>query len=141
MQIITAQDERLLSWAEQRLSIRIQASQSRWIAGVEGSSIVFVVVYSHFSARDCVMTIATDGKKTWATKRSLRAIFAVPFVQWRLRRVTFLVRADNSSSIRMCKKAGAHIEGVMRKAFPGDVNGILFGLLSEECRYLKKEMR
>lgn len=136
MHIIYEQDLRLLHWAEQRLAVSWDATHCRWIAGVTESGISFVVVYSHFSPRNCELTIATDGRKTWATKRSLRAIFAPPFVHWGLRRVTFIVKADNQPSIRMLETAGARREGIARMAFDGDVDGIVFGMLKEECRYL-----
>jgi hypothetical protein len=135
MEIITDQDERLLGWAERRLGVSWVASQCRWLAGVD-TDIRFVVVYSNFSPRNCDLTIATDGSKTWATRRSLRAIFAPPFELWGLRRVTFIVKADNQPSIRMLETAGARREGIARKAFDGDVDGIAFGMLREECRYL-----
>lgn len=135
MHIITIQDERLLRWAEQRLDVCFKGTECSWIAGISDNAIAFVVVYSRFSRRNCEMTIATDGGKRWATRRSLRAIFHPPFVQWELERVTFMVEANNKASIRMCRTAGARVEGVLRKWF-GEQNGVVFGMLRNECRYL-----
>lgn len=96
---------------------------------------MFVVIYSRFGPRNCELTIATDGTRRWASKRSLRAIFHVPFTQWALARVTFVVRADNKTSIDMCERLGAVQEGVIRKAFADDVHGVVLGMLREECSW------
>lgn len=136
MEIITLQDARLLAWAEARLGLQWRRDQCRWVAGLAAGGVVFVVVYSRFSKRNCELTIATDGSKRWATKKSLRAIFATPFVQWNLRRVTFVARADNLASRDMLLRLGAVEEGRIRKTFDGDVDGVVFGMLKEECRWI-----
>lgn len=137
MEIVTIQDVRLLHWAEQQLGETWDASKVRWLSGV-GGGICFVVIYSRFTKRDCWMSIATDGKKRWATRASLRAMFALPFEQWGLKRLTFMVRADNELSLKMMRQAGAVEEGRARKCFDGGVDGIAFGMLPDECRYWSK---
>lgn len=141
MQIITLQDARLLAWAKQRLQLTFNPASCRWVAGLDAGGVVWVVVYSHFSSVNCQLTIATDNSKRWATRRSLRAIFTPPFVEWGLRRVSFLVAANNEWSLRMMRNRGRSPlgvveEGRVRAAFPGDVDGVLFGMLKEECRWL-----
>ena len=133
MQIIAAQDLILLTWAQERLGVQWDAGQVRWLSGVADGSPVFVVVYSRFSARNCELSIATDGTKRWATRRALRAIFHIPFHQWKLRRVTFVINAENKVSIDLCERLGAVREGVVRKSFPDDADGLVLGLLAEEC--------
>lgn len=135
MNLVTLQDERLLAWAEEKLETQWDRKGVRWLSGVD-SAIRFVVVYSRFYEQECWMSIATDGSRTWATKRSLRAIFALPFGQWGLRRVTFLVRADNEKSLKMVRQAGGEQEGRARKLFKDDADGIFFGMLREECKWV-----
>lgn len=134
MDITTDQDIRLLLWAAERLQVQPwNPDQVRWIAGWSDAGPVFVVIYSRFSDRNCELTIATDGTRRWATRKALKAIFTVPFRQWGLRRVSFIVRADNQASIDLCQRLGAVREGVVRKTFPGDVDGVVLGMLAEEC--------
>lgn len=135
MEIIAAQDERLLSWAERRLGTSWERPQVRWLSALADGSPVFVVVYSRFSPRNCELTIATDATKRWATRASLRAIFHVPFKQWGLRRVTFIVRSDNQRSIDLCERLGASHEGLVRETFADGVHGVVLGLLKEDCRW------
>lgn len=136
MDFTTLQDARLLAWASERLGVTFQPDQCRWVAGLEAGGAVWVVVYSRFSRRGCELTIATDGSKRWASKRSLRLIFGMPFKFWGLRRTTFVVSADNKRSIDMLERLGAVREGTVRKAFDGDVDGHVYGMLREECRWV-----
>lgn len=136
MDIIYLQDPRLLQWANERLGVRFEEGSCRWVAGLANGSVVFTVVYSRFSLRNCELTLATDGTKRWATKRTLREIFRTPFKVWGFRRVTFVVRADNHASLDMLERLGAVWEGRVRLAFEGDVDGVIFGMLKEECRWI-----
>ena len=141
MEIITIQDARLLAWAEAQLKATFDPSACRWVAGLDRGGVIWVVVYSRFCDRNCEVTIATDGSKRWATRRTLRAIFSHPFMQWGLARVTFIVAADNDRSLAMLRHEGpggigAKQEGRLRAAFDGDVDGIVFGLLKTECKWI-----
>lgn len=136
MQIVTLQDARLLAWANAMLGLNFSPESCRWVAGLADGCVVFVVVYSRFSARNCELTIATDGTRRWATRQSLREIFGLPFLLWGLRRVTFVVRADNVPSLDMLVRLGAKKEGVIEAAFDGDVDGVVFGMLKERCRWI-----
>ena len=136
MKIITEQDIRLLAWAQQQLDVKWNPSECRWLAGIESDALVFVVIYSRFSERNCELTIATDKTKRWATKENLRSIFTPPFEQWKLRRVTFIVKSDNKASLKMMRPLGAVREGIIRQAFTNKVDGIIFGMLREECRWI-----
>lgn len=53
-----------------------------------------------------------------------------------MRRVNFIVAADNRVSVDMVERLGAQIEGRVRCAFPGDVDGLVMGMLKEECRWV-----
>ena len=142
MWIDASPDVHALIWAEEKLGATFNPKACRWVAGRDAGGFVFVVVYSHFSSANCHLSIATDGSKRWATRASLRAIFDAPFKTWGLRRVTFVVSADNEKSLQMMEKRGRSPlevvrEGTARCAFPNDVDGFLFGMLREECRWLK----
>lgn len=127
----------LLAWAAQRLGINFDPGWCRWIAGgFDGETEpAFVVVYSRFTHRSCELTIATDGLRRWATRRSLRAIFGVPFGQWGMQRVTFVIRSDNTESLNLCRRLGASFEGRVRREYADDVDAIVMGMLKGECRW------
>lgn len=141
MQIVTLQDARLLAWAERILDQTYDPTTCRWVAGLADGGVVWVAVYSHFSTRNCLVSIATDGSKRWASRTTFRTICGFAFKQWGLARMTFLVAVDNERSLAMFRHSGrasfgAVEEGRMRVAFNGDVDGIVFGLLAKECKWL-----
>lgn len=136
MDLLTHQDARLLGWLAQRLKIEMSPQACKWVAGLDAGGIVWVAAYSHFSSAACELTIATDGSKRWASRRALRLIFGIPFMQWKMRRVSGLVRANNSEAIDMAERLGGTLEGRARCAFDGDIDGLIYGMLREECRWV-----
>lgn len=141
MDFITLQDARLLDWAELRLKEKFDRLKCRWVAGLVAGQIACVVVYSHFSSTNCLLSIATDDSKRWASRSLFRLVFRTAFIQWNLRRVTFIVSERNEVSLAMMRKQRGHFsigateEGRMRDLFPDGSAGIVFGLTREECRW------
>lgn len=140
MDFIILQDVRLLDWAETRLREKFDRAKCRWVAGLVGGQIASVVVFSHFSSTNCLLSIATDDSKRWASRSYFRAVFGTVFNEWKLRRVTFIVSENNEASLKMLRKQGhfsigATEEGRMRDLFPDGAAGIVFGLTKEECRW------
>jgi RimJ/RimL family protein N-acetyltransferase len=136
--IVTAQDRRLLEWAMDKLGIEFAPSDCRWLAGIEGAEIRFVLVYHNFTERDCQLTIATDGSRRWATRRTLHAIFATPFDIWKLARLTFLCDQRNLGAIDLVQRLGASQEGTLRRYFADDADGYLFGMQRANCRWISR---
>ncbi len=135
MDIVYEQNRDYLAWAETKLGLRWEPREVRWVAGRDAGGVIWVVVFSHFCPRNCELTIATDGSKRWATRRALRAIFGYPFRTLGLRRVTFIVRDDNHKSQGLVLRLGASFEGRLRKVFEDTVDGIVYGMLREECSW------
>jgi RimJ/RimL family protein N-acetyltransferase len=91
------------------------------------------VVYNDLYACDISMSFAGEGN--WLTRRFLRAMFAYPFLQLGVKRVTGHVAVDNEKSLRLAARLGGKREGLMREASPsGDV--VFFGMLRSECRWV-----
>lgn len=141
MQVIYLQDVRLLEWACKRTGSTFAPANCRWVTGLVDGSIAWVAVYSHFSERNCNVTLATDGSKRWASRATFRAIVAAPFKQWGCLRITMIVDERNAASLAMMRKKGrftigAVEEGRMRDLFAPDVDGIVFGLLKKDCQWI-----
>lgn len=81
------------------------------------------------------MSAAMDDPR-WASRRVLRRLFSYPFVQLGCRRMTTVTTFDNAAALTADLKMGFEIEGVMKCLFPGDVDGVVLGLLRENCRWL-----
>lgn len=82
-----------------------------------------------------VMSGAFDSPR-WASRATLRQLFIYPFIQLGCRRMTTITRADNERALKLDEGLGFKREGVLRCLYPGDVDGIVLGMLREECKWL-----
>jgi RimJ/RimL family protein N-acetyltransferase len=136
--VTTEQDPRFFEWANAILKANYAPGPGcKVLANVaDDGTIRCVVVYSRFSKTNCEMSIATDGSGHTLTRKFLTAAFGYPFVQCGLQRVTVIVEHDNVESLRLVRHAGWVQEGCIRQWNNGK-DGILFGMLKSECRYIK----
>ena len=132
--------ESCLTWAAKRIGIRRFREDARAIGWQRGGAIIAVAAWDTFSPGTCCMHIASDGSGPWLTREFLGAMFAYPFVQLRLRRVTGLIAASNRASLRFARHIGFHDEGLMREEAP-DGDMVVLGMLRRECRWIAEEHR
>lgn len=88
--------------------------------------------------RNIVMSAAFDSP-AWCTRKTMRRLYGYPFLQLGCRRMTTITRADNVAARSADERMGFKQEGVIRCYFPGDVDAILYGMLREECRWIKED--
>lgn len=101
-----------------------------------GGNLIMGMAYNKFSGHDICLNVAAEPNKRWATRPVLRAIFAYPFLQLGVRRVTALVATGNTASRSLVESLGWTREGLMRDALPGD-DLIVYGMTRAECRWLE----
>lgn len=90
------------------------------------------VVYTDASPTNVVLSTVLEAP---LTRRFMYGIFAYPFVQLRVKRVTALVEEWNTRSICLCTHAGFRVEGKMREAAVGGGNVVIMGMLASESRW------
>ncbi len=71
------------------------------------------------------------------TRRVLGVLFAYPFNQLDVERITTITAARNKRAQRINKAMGFRLEGQARRAFDGIDDAMIYGMLHEECRWLK----
>lgn len=98
------------------------------------------VVYTYYSMWNGNVegTIASVSPK-WCTRRNLSAIFSYPFFQLRCRRFSAVTEVMNQPARAFLYRLGFQEEGTLRKWFPNGVDGVVYGMLAEECRWLTVE--
>jgi RimJ/RimL family protein N-acetyltransferase len=95
------------------------------------------VVYHEYRGNDIQMSCAADSRR-WLTHDILRVLFAYPFEQLGVDRVTACVPASNRHTRRFVEGIGFQVEGIMRQGFRGD-DCVIYGLLRAECKWIKGE--
>lgn len=93
--------------------------------------------YTEFQGQANIVMSAAFDSPAWCTRKTMRRLYGYPFIQIGCRRMTTITRADNVAARSADERMGFIQEGVIRKYFPGDVDAILYGMLREECRWIK----
>lgn len=91
------------------------------------------VVYHGYLGHDVQVSIAFDriAFLPW------RALFAYPFNDLNCARVTAIVGRRNKKSRNLVEKLGFKLEGVHAKGIDGFEDAFSFGLLKENCKWLR----
>ena len=132
-------DQHILEWASDVIGFPFRDDAKVIGASFDGD-LRAVVVYDGFSECDCNMHIASDGSARWLSRGFLRAVFAYPFIQLGLRRVTGLVPAKNERALNFDLRLGFEHEGLCRDALPDD-DIIVLGMRRSVCPYIPEEYR
>lgn len=107
--------------------------EAKSLAAMDGWKILGVVAYDGFTPHECQMHLAIEDRRC-VTRRVLRAVFAYPFTQLKLARVTACVALSNAAILELVQRLGFVYEGRKRCGF-GDEDELIFGLLRSECRW------
>lgn len=139
--IIYGETERLMAWAGPRNDAGVIAGDTQAIGlEDEDGNIRSVVYFADFTTSNCSMHVVSDGNGNWLTRGFLAAVFAYPFVQMKLRRVTAYIAARNHRAMRFNMWLGFNFEGRMIEAGEDDDIFIL-GLLRRNCPWISEEHR
>ncbi|MGL4859835.1 MAG: GNAT family N-acetyltransferase [Enterobacteriaceae bacterium] len=139
--IICHDTSRLLAWATPIIGCGPARSDAQAIGLERDGALVAVTYYDGFSATDCNIHVASDGSGRWLTREFLAHVFAYPFIQLSLRRVTGLVPVNNPRALQFDLKLGFRLEGCCRDALPDGTDLYILGMLRRECRWITPEYR
>ena len=135
--VTTDRQEILLGWAARRIGLPDGWSSDSEAMGVVDAEekLRAVAVINQVAEGNCLLHIASDGRRSWATRSVLGVLFSYPFYILGLRKVTARVAIDNVPSQVLCLKLGFQFEGRERAAFFGR-DTTTFGMLRDECSWL-----
>lgn len=75
----------------------------------------------------------------WATRAVLHAIFAYPFLQLGVQRITTLCNAHDEHVVAFNRRLGFTQESVLKKGWSVYENAALWRMLRHECKWIKEE--
>lgn len=112
-------------------------------AGMQGigltkdDELVAGVIFNDYSGSNMFMHVAAIPGRRWMTRGYLYAVFAYPFLQLNLIRVTGWVEANNIDSRRFNEHIGFKQEAVLKQAGRNGVDVIIYSMFKEDCRFIK----
>ena len=144
MRVTMRNQPELIVWAAPRMGVPEDQVPAETVAlGVldDAGEIHAVIWLNAFYATHASLHIASNGGKRWATRQVLRTVFAFAFGYMRLTRLNFVVSVNNVPVQVLALKVGLRIEGVARCGANDGSDGILFGMLAHECRWLPQHVK
>jgi len=99
------------------------------------NALVGGVTFAGYTGSEIWGSIWVDDPIMW-TRTNLRHMFDYPFNVCKVRRLAAIVKGDNNKSLRVIKKMRFQQEGVSRQFFGPETDGVLFGMLREECKWI-----
>jgi RimJ/RimL family protein N-acetyltransferase len=135
--VVYGQNERVLSWVEDKTNEGSFGSGSIGIGLEEDGELIAGVAFNMYTGASISMHVAAVPGKRWMTKEFLWRSFAYPFVQLKCNRITGLVREDNLVAQKFDEHLGFRREGLLRGACLDGSNMVIYGMLKDECRFLR----
>ena len=139
----------VLFGADEFVATYVQAklgSETRFVGGYTALGVVrrdtFIggVVYHNYirmpHGNAVEVSFAFDDP-SWALPQTMRTICSYPFIQLDCCRVTAIVAKGNKRSRQMVEWIGFKREGVHPKGIDGRQTAISYGLLREDCRWIR----
>lgn len=124
-----------LEFANAVLGVAFKPADCAWLASLDAAGrLLGVVIYSRFTPFHCEMSVASNSPR-FLSRSFLNAAFGYPFHQCGHRRVTAVVEDSNTHALQFNKRLGFIEEGRLKKWF-GDHDGIVLGMLKEECKWI-----
>ena len=134
---IYGQDDRVIAFVSKKLE-EYDFPKNASAIGVESNGkLIAGVVFDGYTQAGISMHVAALEGKHWLSKEFLYAVFAYPFLQLGCNRVTGLVRADNFKAQKLDEHLGFIKEGLIRQGCSDGTNMILYGMLKNECRWIR----
>jgi|JYMV01.1.fsa_nt_gi RimJ/RimL family protein N-acetyltransferase len=96
------------------------------------------VVYSEYREVDIMLSAASEVRGAF-TKKNMKFIYGYPFEQLGVRRVSAFTEIDNTTARNHLERMGFKKEGRLRQMCKSGKDGIFYGMLRSECRYLGEE--
>jgi RimJ/RimL family protein N-acetyltransferase len=121
-----------LDWINNRIDTEFDALDSRYLAYVKGDEVLAVVVFDHWTKHHVEVSIATDGKKNWASRYFITEVFNYAFALPTITRCNFVVEVENENAIRLHQSLGHPREGLLKDWFGTDKDAYLYRLTRRE---------
>lgn len=134
---IYGQDARVLDFMAEHLEDCELPADSVTLGVESDGELIAGVAFENYTKTNISIHVAALEGRHWLSKDFLFRVFAYPFLQLGCNRVTGLVRVDNIKAQRLDEHLGFVREGVLRQCASDGTDYIIYGMLKEECRWIR----
>ena len=133
--VVYGQKEKIAKWVWEQLGEEDSGGEA---IGLErDGELIAGVVFNMYTGASINMNVVAVPGKNWLNREFLFRSFAYPFLQLRCYRATALVKVDNDVSNKFVEALGYKREGLLRRAHVDGSDMFIYGMLREECRWIK----
>lgn len=133
--ILLGENDLVARWIGAQLKDAPDLTGAVAFGAVRDNHLVGGIAFTEVRQPDIRVTVAGYG--SWLSRRLLRTGFAFAFIDQDCRRMTAMVKRTNRSSRKLVEKLGFKLEGTHRQAFPDGGTMLSYGMVRDECRWLK----
>ena len=136
-------DEQVIPWVERHLDLPEGHFKGAMAIGIalDGHPIAGVIYQYHKHWQTGLVTveqsIATISPR-WCTRPILFSIFNYPFTHLKAQRLQVACRKSNTKARNLVERLGFKMEGVARRGWDGKQNAVVYSMLPDECRWIRK---
>lgn len=134
--ILYGADEQVKEFVRQRIPGTSRFDDAVALGVVRNGVLIAGCVFTRFMGHDIEVSTAADDAR-WATRRNLDHLFGYPFRQLDCVRMTAVTSEANVRTRKFLQGIGFKEEGRARKGWDGQLDAIIFGILKDECRFLR----
>jgi len=136
LNLVLNRSDELAAWVARRIPHVDSFGQCAAIGVERGGECVGAVVYHEYRGNDIQLSCAATSPR-WLSRAALRSIFAYPFIQLQVDRVTAFTPARARATRQFLESTGFIQEGIMRRGFDDD-DCVVYGMLREECKWIEQ---
>lgn len=138
--LVYGEDARVAEWIRQRAPHTQNGWSQYTTIGLEcGGELIAGVIYTDYRGHSIQAGMASTTPR-WATRTMLQAMFAYPFEQLKVKRITAYTGRSMTSVQRFLERLGFQFEGLVRQGFEDD-DCVIYGMLRSECRWIERSPR
>jgi|SRR5579859_457835 len=140
MKVIYGQDRVVAEWVCARAPHSDGGFEKFTTIGfADDSGLVAGLIYDEYRGNSMRIAMASSTPR-WATRETLYALFAYPFLQLKVKRLTAYTGKSMASVRRFLERLGFVLEGTIREGFADD-DCVIYGMLRNECRWIERTSR
>lgn len=131
---VYGRDQEVATWVQKHAPHAEKGFRDYVAIGIErDGEIVAGCVYNEFRGHSMHVSIASSTPR-WATRTTLHALFAYPFRQAGVKRLTAYTGKTMTDVRQFLERLGFVEEGCVRQGFADD-DCVIYGMLRDECRW------
>lgn len=133
---------RLLAWAHEKIGFPgTWPTGARALGVLDGDTRAIRAVLVTVQTYDGIIDahIASDGKRTWATRNILGGLFGYMFLVRGARRVQIVQDPENTDAVMMAVKMGFVFEGRAAASLDNGKDGAIFAMTPDQCKWIKEQ--